>query len=80
MHTGRRNQPREPVEQLEGAEADRGPSVVCGAGQLVGQAGFGGAQWDLRRRGAKPVQREGGPRTVPEQSLESSAVMGGDPH
>lgn len=49
------NQACEPIDQLEGANADPGASGVCGTGQIVGQTGVRGTQRDPRRLGPKAM-------------------------
>ena len=75
---GRGDQPREPLEQLAGCEPEGGAAVGERACEPVDEARVGLAQGGLSGGGVEPVQREGGPGTVPDQALETGAVMGRD--
>jgi len=57
VNARRWNQACEPVEELEGAEADVCASVMCGAGQPVDQTGVRRTERYPRRLGPKAMQR-----------------------
>jgi hypothetical protein len=76
MRAGRGNQPGESLEELEGGEPEGGAAVGEGAGQGVDESGLGPPEVGGAGGGVEPVQREGGPGTVPDQALETGAIVG----
>ena len=75
VHAGRRDEPGDALQELEGREQDLGAAVGRGPWEAVEQSGLWRGEAGRAARGVKPFEGEGRPGTVAKQTLDARTVV-----